>query len=205
MNHNNLFSKKYIAVLIIFVMVISGICLFYNISSYTIDTPYDYPNGEKNIPVEIIEKMTTEALLKSYIYNEATVPNYGSRFPVQFQLKKENSSALAALTERDDLIEAIYNIYKPLEVYPGDMTELSFDEQSKIYAEMDILTHIEFICAQIDLDNSPKEHAVKLKNLLEEKHQQKLTTENGQTVIKFPPGYHLLKGGRQSSDWIYIP
>lgn len=205
LNNKKMFSAKTVIGLALLGIAILGICLFYNSTPYTIDTPYEYSNGEKNIPLEIIEKMTTEALLESYIYNEATAPNYGSRFPVQFDLKRKKSSALTALTERDDLVKAIYNVYSPLEVYSGNMEELSFEEQSKIYAEMDILTHIEFICANIDLDSSTKGEAIKLRNLLEEKHQQKLAVEDGQTVIKFPPGYYFLKGGRQESDWIYKP
>ena len=198
--------KKYLILFIIAAVIISAGLLIFNRSPYTIDTPYEYPDDEKNIPVEIIEKMTTEALLESYIYNEAIVPNYGEPLATQFRKRIEISDALGALLERDDLIEAIYNVYKPLEVYMDDMSQLSFEEQSKIYAEMDILTHIEFICSHIKLDGSTKESVVKLRELLDEKHQQKLIEENGQICIKFPPGYDFLKGGRGSTaDWFYIP
>ena len=48
--------KKYLILFIIAAVIISAGLLIFNRSPYTIDTPYEYPDDEKNIPVEIIEK-----------------------------------------------------------------------------------------------------------------------------------------------------
>ena len=183
----------FVAALIIFVISLSPD------SKY----PINEVQTEFPIPDEIIEKMTTEALIKSFVVQKGERPHInGSPPPRVFQGWLKGSTTLQAIMEREDLTQALYNVYSKMEIRLGGKTiyELEGEEREKLEQEHEYIALVEFICGMLDLDNSEKKYAVLLREELEQKQEERQVYDAG-----FGLGYSFYKCGRSDVYPVYEP
>ncbi|MBQ6933129.1 MAG: hypothetical protein IJN37_01940 [Clostridia bacterium] len=183
----------FVAALIIFVISLSPD------SKY----PINEVQTEFPIPDETIEKMTTEALIKSFVVQKGERPQInGSPPPRVFQGWLKGSTTLQAIMEREDLTQALYNVYRKMEIRLGGKTiyELEGEEREKLEQEHEYIALVEFICGMLDLDNSEKKYAVLLREELEQKQEERQVYDAG-----FGLGYSFYKCGRSDVYPVYEP
>ena len=190
--------KAILPLVLITAVIIFAIYLSHD-SRYPINEVYsEYP-----IPEEVIEKMTTEALIKSFVIQKGERPHInGSPPPRVFQGWLKGSTTLQAIMEREDLTQALYNVYSKMEIRSGGKTihQLEGEEREKLEQEHEYIALVEFICGMLDLDNSEKKYAVLLREELEQKQEERQVYDAG-----FGLGYSFYKCGRSDVYPVYEP
>ena len=189
-------------------VLITAVIIFTISISHNIKYPINKVYAEYPIPDEIIEKMTPEALIQSFVIQNGERPHInGSPPPRVFQGMLKGSTTLQAIMEREDLARALYNVYSKMEIRPDGkpITELEGEEYEKLRQEYEYIGLVEFICGMLDLDNSDKKYAVLLREELERKGEEKIVYENGEPRDSFGLGYSFYKCGRSVTSIIYTP
>ena len=184
----------------IFALAIAAVMIGLHLSSgtlkYPITKPYVFPvvpntpewvaletNLDKidacAIPEEITSKMTTEALLETYLTHPMSFiimafDSYRAGFEL---LKTQYHFGLDDLMKREDLCEVVLKRYKKIELYKGSVDEtLTYEEKLIAYKEgydnADAMMLLELLAAQIDFTDCPK-HQEKLEKLIFKKNADK--------------------------------
>lgn len=213
LNNKKMFSIKIFIGLVLLGVAILGICLFYNSTPYTIDTPYEYPitlddadfwtklqedRSIISIPEEICKQMTTEALLESCLtypdllgwrsHHAATniFPEW-NEYDIQFD----------ELFSREDFPEVMYKVYSKEKFYKIEPYEsLSEDERKKVDEYEERLMYMEFFMFQMELETNDNPYKSRLLKEIEEKKQQKTELD----WPRQPSYYHWAMELKETSD-----
>ena len=165
-------------------------------SRYTIDEPYEFPvltsedyskfnrNEERHsalsVPDEIVEQMTTRALLETYLdYPELISYGLHTFYSDGFNMMRHvHSFGLDELMEREDLYEMVYKRYRETEIYKGPVDKYPAREDrrekyKKQYEDAYDMAHLELLISQMDLeDGSWKKW--RIERLIEKKTEERL-------------------------------
>lgn len=194
--------KKIISLVLLFSIAITAnaVGIIENmepVKLYTINTPYEYPivpgtaewekletNVDKinacAVPNKVINNMTTEALLKTYLTHPMIINlfAYDNDYDVAFNMMKSYYNiGLDELVSREDVANEILKSYSEIEVFDGTIeATLSNDERDmlfdmKLEESFELMRH-EILAAQIELDDTNPVHVL-LKNEIAKKSQEK--------------------------------
>lgn len=193
---------------------------------YTVFTPYEYPivlgteewaalrnNARKidacRVPDELIEKMSTDALLETYLThplaaNIFAFNTYNGGFNT---LKNEYHMGLDELLQREDLADAILKSYSKIDVCTnkvpdgGAALEKFFNAHQEEVDDMWRMSLLEVLAAEANLAGPNQSSGNgSLKRLLEEKYSEKM--ENADFYGPFAATYYKTLAEKICADLV---
>ena len=207
--------KKYIPALCLAVVTALTLLCIASRPYYPITKPYQCPypvgsdewiairksNSSPPIDDETIAKMSTEALILSYI-NYPYEYKFGfARLPrIVFEGMMKSSPVLTEIMQRDDLVKTLCGICADVEIPRFDYDKLSEYERLELEYQTDALYKLEFICGRINLDNPVKKEAIELKAEI-----AKMVEKIRASEYPFVAYYDFLSLGNLDIDTRYVP